>query len=195
MSASKWFLPILAASGTLMAQTLGDLNGLTSTASRYVNHGLGGTHGRMAPELCKINGDNGGNDSILMTRSTDVVHWTFRYQLGASVTEEQAPDKLPEHNSLTVQSKRGIFGDFKYSPDKVMDAKSVEYAWIGISLGDAIRQLNYNGYSRGFSAVTLMRPADPKMPDEYVYVFTCPWERTRVAVSTQTGALTWVAQY
>jgi len=28
-----------------------------------------------------------------------------------------------------------------------------------------------------------------------VYVFDCPWERTQVAISTQTGELTWRASY
>lgn len=206
MYSKKWLLPILAAGGSLMAQSMGDLNGLASTAARFLSHGLAGTQGRPTLALCKMKGDNGPNPALLMTRGIDVVHWTFLYRAeptpatgadspaaGANTSDEDAI-VLPK-NSVTVQSKRGIFGDFQYSPAKVLDAKPVEYAWIAISLDDAIRQLNYNGYARGFSTVTLVRPADNKYPDEYVYVFDCPWERTRVALSSQTGALTWTERY
>lgn len=199
MYSTKWLLPVLAASGSLMAQTMGDLNGLASTAARFLSHGLAGSQDRPALALCKMKGDNGPNPTMLMTRGIDVVHWTFLYRAEptpAAATDAPGEDAivLPK-NSVTVQSRRGIFGDFKYSPAKVLDAKPVEYAWIAISLDDAIRQLNYNGYARGFATVTLVRPADNKYPDEYVYVFDCPWERTRVALSSQTGALTWTEHY
>lgn len=210
MPSAKWILPLVIASGTLAAQNVGDLNSLSGAAARYVSHGMGGTRDRMTTELCKINGDNGGDKNFLMSRATDVVHWTFLYSIKPTLTQtaEGGPAALPElspeglaegalppHHSLTVQSMRGVFGSFKYSPSKVADSKSLEFTWIAVPLGDAIQRLNGLGYVRGFSTVTLMRPADPKLPDEYVYIFDCPWERSRVALSTQSGDLVWLANY
>jgi hypothetical protein len=77
----------------------------------------------------------------------------------------------------------------------VTGVKSLEYSWVGISLDAAIGQLNALGYVRGFTKVTLERPANPHIPDEYVYVFNCPLERTLVALSTQNGALIWTESY
>jgi hypothetical protein len=88
---------------------------------------------------------------------------------------------------------RGVFRDYKFTADPLSDSHSLEHAWINVSLENAIRQLTFAGYQRGFSSVTLMRPANPQVPDEFVYIFDCPWERTRVAISCQTGELVWKA--
>ena len=73
----------------------------------------------------------------------------------------------------------------------VPDCKSLENTWLAITLDGAIAQLNANGYSRGFSQVETLRPDLAGYPEETVYVFTCPPERTEVAISASTGALTW----
>ena len=196
MSLTKWILPILCSSGALFAQTLGDLNGLIAGASHYVSRGMAGTHDPKPLEICKIIGENGGQPEVLMTRSVDVVHWNFLYRIdvrqGAAGEEEATPKP---HHSVSVECNRGVYGNFKYSPAMITGVKSLENTWIGVSLGDAIEQLNNLGYVRGFSKVTLARPLNPALPDEYVYVFNCPWERTEVAISTQTGALTWRMTY
>ena len=197
MSLTKWILPIICSSGALFAQSLGDLNGLIAGASHFVSRGMAGTHDPQPLEICKIIGENGGQPDLLMTRSVDVVHWNFLYRIDnvkATGEEENAPAPKP-HRSVSVECNRGVFGNFKYSPSLITGVKSLESTWIGISLGDAIAQLNNTGYIRGFSKVTLMRPLNPAVPDEYVYVFDCPWERTQVAISTQTGDLSWRMMY
>jgi len=191
MSACKWIIPVLCAAGTLSAQSLGDLNGLISSANRYVHTGLAATPHPMPLELCKVSGDNGGKDEVLMNRSVDVVHWQFQYRV--DVTSQIATPKPP--HSVLAECNRGVFGGFKYSPALITDVKTLENTWVGISLEDAIDQLKATGYVRGFSRVTLARPVNPAVPDEMVYVFDCPWERTQVAISTQTGELTWRASY
>jgi hypothetical protein len=60
-----------------------------------------------------------------------------------------------------------------------------------VTLDTAIANLNANGYVRGFSSVELERPDLANWPDDYVYVFTCPWEQRQFAISCQTGAMVW----
>ena len=212
MSITKWILPALCVTGTLSAQALGDLNGLVSSAGKYVHTGMAGTPKPMPLELVKISGDNGSPEEVLMYRSVDVQHWRFTYRIdvkdgatldaapeaadpAADPTEDaKAPAPKP-HRSVNAECTHGVFGGFKYSPSAVLDFKTLENTWIGVPLEDAIDQLKANGYVRGFSKVTLARPTDRRVPDEYVYVFNCPWERTQVAISTQTGALAWTASY
>ena len=200
MSLTQWILPIICSSGALFAQTLGDLNGLVQGASHYVSQGMAGTHNPRPLEMCKIVGQNGGQPEVLMSRSVDVIHWNFLYRikdgaLNAAEENDAAPKAPTPHRSVIIECNRGIFGGFKYSPTPIAGVKSLENTWIGVSLGDAIGQLNAAGYFRGFSKVTLMRPLNPALPDEYVYIFDCPWERTQVAISTQTGALSWRMTY
>ena len=196
MTHAKWIVPVLCAAGSLCAQSLGDLNGLITSASHYVSRGMAGTPQPMPLELCKVSGDNGGDPDLLMTRSVDVAHWKFLYRIDvkAAADEDGMPKPKP-HRAVIAECNRGVFGGFKYSSVLVTDAKSLEDTWIGVSLQDAIETLNNAGYNRGFSRVTLTRPANPAVPDEYVYVFDCPWERNQVAISTTTGALSWRAQY
>ena len=196
MSPLKWILPIVCVAGTLSAQSLGDLNGLINTASHYVHQGMSGTPHPQTLELCKVVGDNGGKEDELMTRSVDVVHWKFQYRIDVGSASKDsktaAPAPKPPH-SVLVECDRGVFGGFKYSETVVNDVQSLENTWIGISLEDAIDALKAAGYNRGFSRVILARPANTAVPDEYVYAFDCPWERTQVGVSTQTGELVWRA--
>ena len=90
---------------------------------------------------------------------------------------------------------RGVFSNFHYSDKAIKGVKPLDFTWAAVTLDNAIRNLNANGYIRGFSSVELQRPDLPNWPDDYVYVFTCPWERQEVAISCQTGALTWTYAY
>ena len=204
MPIHKWILPVLCLTGTLSAQALGDLNGLITSASHYVHTGMAGTPKPMPLELVKISGDYGAPEEVLMNRSVDVQHWRFIYRIDLkdAATLETAPEAddakgpLPKpHRSVSADCTHGLFGQYKYSPSAALDCKTLENTWIGIPLEDAINQLKALGYVRGFTKVTLVRPYDKNLPDEYVYIFTCPWERTKVAISTQTGALAWTASY
>ena len=204
MSTTKWILPVLCLTGTLSAQALGDLNGLITSASHYVSHGLGGGAHTTPLELCKIAGDSGDQEGTLMNRSVDVQHWRFLYRIdvGKDATLADAPEPeakrpapIPKHHSVTADCTKGVFSGFKYSPAIVTDAKTLENTWIGVPLEDAIDQLKANGYVRGFTKVLLARPANPALPDDYVYIFNCPVEHTQVAISTQTGALAWTVSY
>jgi hypothetical protein len=197
MSLSTWLLPAVFVSTALFSQTVGDLNGLVAAAGHYASHGMGGTRDAQALAIHKITGTNGGKGDILMSRSVDVSHWQFLYHINQPVAAEGVDEGvLPKpHRSVLVECDKGIFGSFKYSPSMVTGVKSLEFTWIAISLDTAIAQLNNLGYVRGFSSVALERPANPQFPDEYVYLFKCPWERTLVAISTQTGAFTWSQGY
>lgn len=191
MSACKWIIPVLCAAGTLSAQSLGDLNGLISSANRYVHTGLAATPHPMPLELCKVSGDNGGKDEVLMNRSVDVVHWQFQYRV--DVTSQIATPKPP--HSVLAECNRGVFGGLQYSEALVTEAKTLEHTWVGIPLEDAIDALRNAGFNRGFDQVTLTRPDNSLVPDEYVYIFDCPFERFKVAISTQTGELAWKSAY
>lgn len=197
MSFAKWVFPIVCAASALHAQSFGDLNGLIASASHYASHGMSSSHDARPLELCRVSGDNGGDPNVLMTRSVDVNHWSFLYRLGG-VAPLDAPeaDAAPKpFRSAMLECTQGIFGGFKYSAAPLPELKSLEFTWVAVSLDSAIAQLNNAGYVRGFDSVTLMRPSNLKYPDGYVYLFNCPWERTRVAISTQTGAFTWRQMY
>jgi hypothetical protein len=64
-----------------------------------------------------------------------------------------------------------------------------------VPLDAAIASLNAYGFVRGFQSVDLVRPSLPDFPDDYVYVFNCPWERRQVAISCQNGSLVWTIGY
>jgi hypothetical protein len=206
MHPARWILPIACAGATLFAQSANDLNGLAAAADRFVSSGMAGSHDPQPLELCRMTGDIGTRNSpVLMSRATDVQHWTFVYRLGAAAPApggDAAPVDaagegivLPQHRAVLAECSRGVFNKFRYSPKPVLGMKSLEYTWVAASLDNAILNLNTNGYIRGFSSVALVRPDSPRVSDEYVYVFNCPWERTNVAISCQTGALTWTEMY
>jgi hypothetical protein len=220
MFSVKWILPIVCAGTALAAQSSNDLNGLATAASRYVSSGMAGSHDPQPLELCRIVGNYEANNSpVLMTRATDVQHWIFFYRLGGGAPQEaDAPDAaaadptadpepaaepetgaagivLPRHKAVLAECSRGVFNNFRYSAKAVKAMKSLEHTWVAVSLDTAIQNLNANGYVRGFSSVGLVRPDSPRFPKEFVYVFNCPWDRTKVAISCQTGALTWTEQY
>jgi hypothetical protein len=193
-------IPIACISAAAMAQGAVDLNGLEAAAAHYVSSGMAGAHDPETLALSKIVGTYGSQSTdVLMTKATDVQHWTFLYRIGAETPspappEAQAPPPQvpPEpHRAVTAECTQGVFNHFRYSSRAVKGVKSLEYTWAAVSLDQAIANLNANGYVRGFTNVEVVRPDEPNWPDEFVYVFTCPWERQRVAISCQTGALAW----
>jgi hypothetical protein len=180
----------------MMAQSATDLNGLAAAAAHYVSSGMSGVHDPETLALCKIVGNNGSQvPDVLMTKATDVQHWTFSYKVGATPSDPAAPQdpepKPKPHLTAQAECTRGVFNSFHFSSTPVKDVKSLEFTWVALSLDSAIASLNAYGYVRGFSSVELVRPDLANWPDDYVYVFTCPWERQEVAISCQTGALTW----
>jgi len=197
MKPAKWLIPLVCASTSLLAQSTNDLNGLVSVAAHYVSSGVAGTHTPMVLSLNKIVGDNGsGTPEFLMTKATDVQHWTFLYRTNAARPEDASPDAKPKlHPTAQAECSLGVFKNFHFSDKPITGTKSLEDTWVAVSLDNAILNLNANGYIRGFSGVSMQRPDLPNWPDEYVYVFTCPWERRKVAISCQTGALTWSYGY
>jgi len=200
-------IPILGLASAGMAQTTGgDLNTLVSAASHYVSSGMAAGHNPESLSLSSITGDNGSPvPNVLMTTAADVQHWTFRYRVvpGSQPGIPEAPSTCPTplptqpqpHRTVLAQCTRGVFNSFTYSPDPVTGVKSLEYTWVAVSLDQAIANLNSNGYVRGFSSLQVERPQQPGLPDDLVYVFNCPWERQKVAISGQTGAMTWTYGY
>jgi hypothetical protein len=187
MIQGKWLLAALCATGTLLAQTVGDLNGLTQAAAKYVSHGLAGNHDGSTLELYRVIGNCDSPEPALLGRGIDVTHWAFQYKV---VPFRPGAEAAP-HLQVVADCNRGIFGNFGYSDAMVTDARSIEFTWVAISLDEAITQLKKHGYTKGFKKVTLMRPMNPNFPDEYVYIFECPADGKNVAISTQTGVLSW----
>jgi hypothetical protein len=191
-------IPIACASTSMMAQSATDLNGLVTAAAHYVSSGMSGAHDPQPLALNKIIGNNGSQTPVyLMTTAADVLHWTFLYKIGnppADPAGAQDPDAKP-HVTVQAECTKGIFNSFHYSSTPVRNTKSLEFTWVAVPLDGAIANLNANGYIRGFSSVEMVRPDLANWPDDYVYVFTCPWERREVAISCQTGAMVWNAGY
>jgi len=199
MLKGTWLIPVLCSGVALCAQSLGDLNGLAQAAAHFCSHGMAAGRDPGTAALYRITGDQGGAAPSPMTKGVDVTHWSFQYKLVA-VGTDPGPDgglAVPEsiHQGVLAECTRGIFGKFQYSTALVTDARSLEYTWIAISLDDALAQVKAHGYSGTFEKVTLMRPMNPSIPDEYVYIFDCPADHVRVAISTQTGALMWTEKY
>lgn len=194
----KWLVPVLCAGAVLSAQSASDLNGLVSAASHYVSSGMAGAHDPQTLSLSTISGDSGSPfPDLLMARATDVQHWTFLYRIdnaGPMPPPAGGPGAEP-HLAVLADCSKGVFNNFRYSSSPVTGVKSLEFTWVAVSLEGAIANLNANGYIRGFSSVELMRPDAAGFPDDFVYVFNCPWERRKVAISCQTGALTWSFGY
>lgn len=185
---------LLCAAGTLAAQGAVDLNGLTAAARRYASQGLQGTQSHATLDLRLLRGDNGGNPALLMTKASDVQRWTIFYEAQYKLGSEEGA-ALPKPHSASLKCTRGIFSDFFLSTPSIPQCKSMEFTWVAVSLDAAVYNLNLHGYVRGFSQVETKRPEAPGYPDELVYVFTCPWERTKVAISGNTGALAWYQMY
>jgi hypothetical protein len=198
----KWMIPIACVSTAVMAQGATDLNGLVAAAAHYVSSGMASARDPESLALSKVVGNYSSQQTnVLMTTAADVQHWTFLYRIepGAAAPappEAQPPDPLPQpHRAVTAECAQGVFRNFRYSRTPVKGLKSLEYTWAAVTLDSAIANLNANGYIRGFTSVQLERPDDANVPDAFVYVFDCPLERRRVAISCQTGALAWSYGY
>ena len=197
MFSAKWILPVVVASGSLVAQTANDLNGLAVAASRYVASGMAGSHDPQPLELHRISGDNGTPGSgTLMSRATDVQHWTFLYRIDSTLPADASADAKPKPRvAAQAECTKGVFNNFRFSDKPVANAKSLEFTWVAVPLDTAIQDLNANGFIRGFSSVEVLRPDLAQWPDDMVYLFNCPWERREVAISAQTGAMLWSYGY
>lgn len=218
MSSLKQFLTMACVSGALLAQAPGDLNALTSAAAHFVSSGMTASHYPEHLDLGKIVGDNGNLASgTLMATAEDVQHWTFLYRLERSLpTPPDNPDAQPPapgteppaagadsasetllktYRSVSAQCTRGVFSHFQLSASPVLNVKSLQFTWFAVNLKGAIASLNTYGYARGFQSVTLLRPDHAGLPDDPVYLFDCPWERQMVAISCQSGMLSWTVSY
>jgi hypothetical protein len=216
MSIAKWFVPAACLGTVLAAQTVNDLNGLVSAAGKYASSGMASSRDPQALGLHKIVGNyDDKTPNALLTRASEVQHWTFLYKiqpampgphpasdLDAVPCPPQGPTAPPPtpaptapapkpHVAVTTQCTKGVFHAFRYSDKPVSGLKSLDNTWLAVSLDSAVASLNANGYVRGFTTVSIMRPDLPNWPDDLVYVFKCPWERRDVAISCQTGALAW----
>jgi hypothetical protein len=181
-----------------MAQSIGDINGLVSAAAQFSARGARGTQHAMSLDLHKIKGESALVPGALMTKALDIQRWTFSYNIGpgadgGSVSGDGAA--TPVFKSASCKCVNSLFSDFHLSARPITATKSIQDTWIAATLEQAIQSLNNQGYVRGFSDVELERPDSKLVPDGFVYIFTCPWERTRVAVSAANGAVTWLEQY
>lgn len=183
-------LAAAAAFAPLAAQGPVDLNGLASSADRYLTHKLQASPFPISRELVLMRGDNGGDAAHLMGRTADVKRWTLFYNVEASGPSSET---LPR--SASVKCQQGIFGEYLTSAKPVPYCKSIQDTWLAVNLDSAIQQLNAHGYTRGFSKVEIKRPDRPGFSEELAYVFTCPWERAHVAISASTGAYIWYQAY
>jgi len=183
-------LALLAAATPLAAQTLQDLNGLKTEARHFVSSGLSSSGETRKTELYRIIGEPAPAAPGLLQRGVDVLLWKFQYKI-LDTNPGPGAAEASQHRQCWAQCLRGVFNNFEYSDVLVTDARPIEHAWIAVGLDEAIAELKKQGYTHGFERVTLMRPMHPALPNEFVYIFQCPVERTKVAISTQTGAFMW----
>ena len=197
MNPIKWMLPVACVCAGLSGQTANDLNGLVSAAAHYASAGVAGTHQPLALSLHKIIGNNGSQTpEFLMTRATDVQHWTFLYRIDSTLPADASADAKPKPRvAAQAECTKGVFNNFRFSDKPVANAKTLEFTWVAVPLDTAIQNLNAGGFVRGFSSVEVLRPDLAQWPDDMVYLFNCPWERREVAISTQTGAMLWSYAY
>lgn len=185
-------LTLLCATSILGAQSPVDLNSLAMAAKRYASHGLQGQQFPATLDLREMKGDNGGNPNFLMMKATDVQRWTVFYNTSYKTPSE---DEIVRPKSASLKCVQGVFSDFFMSPQAIPDCKSIEFTWLAVPLDGAIAHLNALGFVRGFSLVETKDPDLTGFPPGLVYVFTCPWERTKVAISATTGALSWTESF
>jgi hypothetical protein len=177
-----------------MAQSVSDINGLASAASQFAAHGVSGTQHQMQLDLREIKGDNALVPGALMNKALDIQRWTFFYNLNAAPGTSGDAGK-PAPMSASCKCVNSLFSDFHLAAHPIPATKSLQFTWVATTVDQAIQALNQQGYVRGFSEVKLVRPDAPGVPDGYVYIFNCPWERTLVAVSAASGEVTWLEQY
>lgn len=185
----------LGAACVLSAQTPVDLNSLASAAAKFASRRVQGQQHPATLDLRLIRGDNGGNPTLLMTRASDVQRWTLFYDASYADENDQPAEASLLPRSASLKCTRGLFSDFQLSKPPIPNTKSLEDTWFATTLDGAIHMLNAYGYVRGFSQVETRHPELPEYPDETVYVFNCPWERSLVAISTSTGLLSWYQVY
>ncbi len=188
----RLLLAFFAASG-LMAQAMGDLNSLVLQASRYADHETARQAFHRDLALFRIIGTSGDGEEAIMRTGVDLQQWTLIYRIEAPAGPPPRGDMTPQ--SVSIQCTRGMFDGLHWSPLPVFDAKSLQWVWIAVSLDDAIDQLNRQGYTRGFSSLTIMRPLHPRYPDECTFVFKCPPDHAFVGISAQTGKKLWTETF
>ena len=175
--------PLACLAPVLLAQGTGDLNSLVLQAGRYADFATAGQASRPVLTLYRIIGGSGDGANPVMRAGVDLQQWTLVYQV-----EGPPPPAAGEAaQSLSVQCTRGMFNGLQWSQLPVFDARSLQWAWIAVSLDDAIAQLNRLGCTRGFSSLTVMRPLHPRFPDETTFIFKCEADRLFVGISAQTG--------
>ncbi|BDU75642.1 hypothetical protein [Mesoterricola sediminis] len=187
------FKPLVLSAMAALAATAQiplDLNSLSASADRYLNRNLQASPYPITRQMVLMRGDNGGDAAHLMSKALDVQRWTVFYNLDGN-----GPTTDPLPKSASVKCVRGIFGDYHTAPKAVPDCKSIQDTWLAVNLDAAVNALVSHGYTRGFSQVEILRPDRTGFSDELVYLFTCPWERTRVAISASTGAYVWYQAY
>jgi len=197
MNFKTFILPLVCAGTALMAQTTSDLNGLVSAASKFTAMGVSGSRTQAKLDLRQIKGESALQPGALMTRALDIQRWTFFYDVNAAPagTDGEDAGARPPAKSASCKCVNSLFSDFHFSAKAIPEAKSLESTWIAATLEQAISALNAQGYVRGFSEVKLMRPDRQGIPDGFVYIFNCPWERTLVAISAASGQASWLEQY
>jgi hypothetical protein len=184
---------IILAACALPGQAAVDLNGLAAAAGRFATRGMQGSQFPLNLDLRLIRGEGDPKGQVLMGTAQDVQSWVLFYNAANTLNATTTPsDVLPAGpRSASVKCTKGVFHDFLTAPAPIPDCKSLDGTWFAVSLDAAVTQLNALGYVRGFSRVEARRPNRPDTPPDLVYVFTCPWERTNVAISATTGALAW----
>jgi len=154
----------------LFAQSVNDLNSLVLQADRFASRQMAPCHAKTL-DLFRIIGTSGQGPENLMEKGVDLGQWTLMYQAG------------------------GVAGPPPGPPLPIFDCKTLEPVWITLTLDAAIDQLRRQGFSRGFSSLTLMRPLHPRLPDECTFVFKCPPEEAFVGISAQTGKWLWTEPF
>lgn len=188
----------------LLAQSVNDLNSLALQAHRYAIREQDAARCAPVPELglYRIVGTSGGAEDALMQNGVDLQQWALEFQVERPFVPPpgrqdcSGPGRPDDgQQSVTIRCGHGLFTDLAWSPLPVFDCKSMEWAWFTISLEEAVSRLRRQGFTRGFTRLTLMRPLYYRYPDECTYVFKCPLDHAYVGISAETGRMLWTEAF
>ena len=177
----------------LFGQSVNDLNSLVLEADRFATRQMAPARARTL-DLYRIVGTGGGDPETLLEKGVDLDLWTLMYE--ALPPEDSAPGPPGgPWQTVNIQCRKGMFTELAWSPLPIFDCKSLEQVWITLTLDAAIEQLRGQGFTRGFTSLTVMRPLYPRISDECTFVFKCVPDQAFVGISAQTGKWLWTEPF
>jgi len=185
----RWLVLALGVATAGHGAQVNDLNALIAQAGPFAQTRMqaqGDPEERELFQLGATRGTPGGTPH----KAADLQHWVLTYRIRSPERTAPRHGGAPQ-STLQVDWRQGAFRDIVWSPEQVMDCRSLEGARIDISVGQAIQGLAAAGVVGGFQAVNLVWPTVSRGADGPIYLFICQEDPAFVAVSAQTGRVVW----